>query len=1490
MRCYTRDELRSYVLGNLSEEILCQISDHLDSCDVCEDTIVGMDQTSDSLMESLKVVQPNNAGRMSPYEKNPDFELAVAASHQLLHRQDSNTEPSLEPTRIGDYEIISTIGRGGMGSVFKARHTRLGKQVAVKILPFRKMRAPDSVARFNREMKIIGQMDHPGIVTAFDAGEEQGTHYLVMELVEGIDLGLLTRLCGPLEVADACELVRQSAIGIQYAHEQDVVHRDVKPSNLMLTSDEKMKVLDLGLATLGSLDGTVDELTTVGQLMGTLDYMAPEQLGSDTITFSSDIYSLSATLYKLLTGSAPYSNSENDTPLKKLRSMACSKPTPIRDRCDSIPVELAKLIDRGLSTDPAARFESATDFANQLEPFGREANLKKLLERAASLKQSKVVAAASRPVELEPKSWHSKASPPVKQTSASVPKLQSGRKWPRIERLISMMAIFGLLTLGGIVIYVQTSTGQVVIESEVDDVKVVLLKNDQPSKELVVEHDSKSTRLFAGEYKVLIEGESDSMVVENGDFKIKRGGVVVVRIREKPIAIAGTMKPVVRAPLFIAPEYKWESDGFTLTVLAPKTPQPTGEQVEYRITISNTAKKKPMKIENLAMQFSKGIEPNDASGNATFASGQVFFPTQVIELGETKNFTVNAIANEPGIHTYRVVSQIAGSESDPLEGKTEFFIGKEFFAASEPIREAPDKAVASKPLPTYDGGTLERWLEVAINDPSSGAWNEQIKALAKRTPVAAQKQYVRTMIEDSKLEFSFKRQQRLFETLSLMAADDKIADMLVDRVESLILENSQMNAASFCTLIYRMNRDVVKLRFKEMIESKNSKLQEAAIVGAAILRNESPSFRREFQFGKKWLPPLLAFSNDENTTCRGEAISLSIEVFPNQPDVIERELEAVKQSTEVSYNRIQSLIVAGCNDDSIHSAFIRLAKDLYKSHSQQNTPEVLWKTALQHRFTRNEKSKLLDAVLESFDDPHWGMERSPAINEEQLQSLHSIAEHRGYSRVRWNEPANFRQAMIRKIFVPQFAPEVEQSTKPQTGNIPYNYYTSYQVSKHFHSDDVDKLREQLLDFAYKQLELNSKTDADLVRSQLFTEIDAAICRLKSLKLETTRLKSNYCEHLRLPIYHGNNLEHWINAAKAAKTDAELLAAVNGVVALQLQSKNPSQLLFDTIPLFRKVSFDDVIDVSISDESRLAAAAVSLAQPEILFTYPTGKGTKQGKFEFPLRNTLLENLNDFDDRDAACLQAIIHRNALHKDEEFQSQLVQFAKSLIDSDDADVRRRAILSILRLSLAISPRQGVPGAPTGFPWFVEQAIESLDPAESLAFIVRTPFPNRFPFSPGPTPAVHQFLIERNQPEQVARLLGLMEWFEFDQRKLSNKQIRAQVNNMDSTSFDWMLVSILAKDYDWLDEPSAQEEYSLWKGTVLSSNSAKFVNRSLFERMIRLLDRAKCSIPAMESCKDDKQKAIVASAIETLEKRAKTAKGATKRILQRILEESSQK
>src|SRR5262245_43861309 len=185
------------------------------------------------------------------------------------------------PPQLGPYTILGPLGAGGMGAVYKALHTRLKRVVALKVLPEGRMNDPGAVARFQQEMEAIGRLDHPNIIRATDAGEAAGRHFLVMELADGLDLGQVVVRVGPASIADACELVRQAARGLQSAHERGLVHRDVKPSNLLLTVGGVVKVLDLGLARLarhGHGHGHADErLTASGDAMGTADFMAPEQ-------------------------------------------------------------------------------------------------------------------------------------------------------------------------------------------------------------------------------------------------------------------------------------------------------------------------------------------------------------------------------------------------------------------------------------------------------------------------------------------------------------------------------------------------------------------------------------------------------------------------------------------------------------------------------------------------------------------------------------------------------------------------------------------------------------------------------------------------------------------------------------------------------------------------------------------------------------------------------------------------------------------------------------------------------------------------------------------------------------------------------------------------------------------------------------------------------------------------------------------------------------
>jgi tRNA A-37 threonylcarbamoyl transferase component Bud32 len=269
--------------------------------------------------------------------------------------------PAPLPALLGEYELLERLGGGGMGEVFKARHRRLDKLVAVKLLARRHAHAPEAVARFLREMKALGRLEHPNVAEALDAGEHEGTVFLVMKLVEGTDLRRLVEERGPLPVAEACELIRQAALGLHYLHERDLVHRDLKPSNLMRTPEGMVKILDLGLARG---QGEAQELTGPGQVLGTPDYLAPEQASGATVDGRSDLYALGGTLFTLLTGRAPFAHHREW--LRKVRAQEAETPPDVRTLRPEVPAGLAELLTRLLAKHPADRPQSAAQVADAL--------------------------------------------------------------------------------------------------------------------------------------------------------------------------------------------------------------------------------------------------------------------------------------------------------------------------------------------------------------------------------------------------------------------------------------------------------------------------------------------------------------------------------------------------------------------------------------------------------------------------------------------------------------------------------------------------------------------------------------------------------------------------------------------------------------------------------------------------------------------------------------------------------------------------------------------------------------------------------------------------------------------------------------------------------------------------------------------------------------------------------------------------------------------
>jgi serine/threonine protein kinase len=269
------------------------------------------------------------------------------------------------PKVLGEYELLEPLGAGGMGKVYKARHRKLGKLVAMKLLRGHEHPAPEALARFLREMRAAGGLDHPNVMEAHDAGEQAGVAYLVMKLVEGTDLARLVRERGPLPVAEACELARQAALGLQHLHERGLVHRDIKPSNLMRTPDGVVKILDLGLARWREEVTSGDDLTGEGRFMGTPNYLAPEQArNAAEADVRADLYGLGGTLFYLLTGRSPFAHHEDG--VGKVEAHQAEAPPDVRSLRPEIPAGLAELVGRLLSKRPEDRPQTPREVAVSL--------------------------------------------------------------------------------------------------------------------------------------------------------------------------------------------------------------------------------------------------------------------------------------------------------------------------------------------------------------------------------------------------------------------------------------------------------------------------------------------------------------------------------------------------------------------------------------------------------------------------------------------------------------------------------------------------------------------------------------------------------------------------------------------------------------------------------------------------------------------------------------------------------------------------------------------------------------------------------------------------------------------------------------------------------------------------------------------------------------------------------------------------------------------
>ncbi len=314
---------------------------------------------------------------------------ASSTSPDLPGQNSSDSVELLPPGSVlGQYRILERLGSGGMGRVYKAVHPVMERVVALKIISPRLMKESSARARFQREVRHAARLLHPNIVVAYDAAEVEGQWFLVMEYIHGRDLAQLLMRNGRPSVALACEIIRQAALGLQYAHEHGMVHRDIKPANLMVTNARPqpdgsnlegwpqpplVKILDFGLARLNAVDGlslgSGETVTVEGCIVGTPEFMAPEQ-GRDSrlVDTRSDIYSLGCTLYMMLAGRPPFKAASSF----EIAVMHLSQPPqPITHYNPALPPELAEVVHRMLAKQPEDRFQTPGAVANALQPWAR---------------------------------------------------------------------------------------------------------------------------------------------------------------------------------------------------------------------------------------------------------------------------------------------------------------------------------------------------------------------------------------------------------------------------------------------------------------------------------------------------------------------------------------------------------------------------------------------------------------------------------------------------------------------------------------------------------------------------------------------------------------------------------------------------------------------------------------------------------------------------------------------------------------------------------------------------------------------------------------------------------------------------------------------------------------------------------------------------------------------------------------------------------------
>jgi serine/threonine protein kinase len=537
----TGDLLLAFADGSLDGKLADTVESHLLHCDTC---LRQLDRSPPLAELEHQLQHASLEPTISPelrdwVDQVKQLSPTMLLDEQRIVRGMASPNHSGDLGEIGRYRILGKLGSGGMGCVFRALHPVTDREVALKVISGRMLEDPNAVARFQREIRAVAKLHHPNIVEAYDAESEGELHFLVMELVEGLDLARLVRRNGPLLPDRAADYVRQAACALQHAFEKGMIHRDVKPANLILGHDGVIKLLDLGLARLRQ--GIASDATSENSVLGTPDYMAPEQASSpECEDIRGDVYSLGCTLYFLLTGIVPFPNRNT---VQKLIAHQMAEPVSLSELRADLPHGLVEIVSRMMAKQPEDRFSTPSEVAQALAPFAefdgdpdRTCRLTRPAADASDALNDAGLASLSD-TDKSAASIATRRHPVAGKPGPLAAPMSTRRR--RLTAAIVTAAVLLPLFLGGL-IYIQTDTGILEIETIDDNVDVIVRQNGKIVK-IVDLSTGWAVEIPSGDYRLALGAGNDAVELDKaGGVKVKRGERTIARIRRKPASLTAT--------------------------------------------------------------------------------------------------------------------------------------------------------------------------------------------------------------------------------------------------------------------------------------------------------------------------------------------------------------------------------------------------------------------------------------------------------------------------------------------------------------------------------------------------------------------------------------------------------------------------------------------------------------------------------------------------------------------------------------------------------------------------------------------------------------------------------------------------------------------------------------------------------------------------------------------------------------------------------------